>query len=111
MNGKLTMGENIADSGGINLGLDAYHAFLDGKPAPVVGGYTGDQRVFLGWAQVWRGKTRDDALRQQIVTDPHSPERFRVNGVVRNVDAWYAAFDVKPGEALYLAPDQRAHIW
>ena len=111
VNGKLTMGENIADSGGINLGLDAYHASLDGKPAPVVGGFTGDQRVFLGWAQVWRGKTRDDALRQRLVTDPHSPERFRVNGVVRNVDAWYPAFDVKPGEALYLAPDQRAHIW
>ena len=111
VNGKLTMGENIADSGGINLGLDAYHAFLQGQPAPVVGGYTGDQRVFLGWAQVWRGKTRDDALRQRLVTDPHSPEQFRVNGVVRNVDAWYSAFDVKPGEALYLAPDQRAHIW
>ena len=111
VNGKLTMGENIADSGGINLGLDAYHASLDGRPAPVVGGYTGDQRVFLGWAQVWRGKTRDDALRQRLVTDPHSPERFRVNGVVRNVDAWYPAFNVKPGEALYLAPDQRAHIW
>ncbi len=111
VNGKLTMGENIADSGGINLGLDAYHASLDGRPAPVVGGFTGDQRVFLGWAQVWRGKTRDDALRQRLVVDPHSPERFRVNGVVRNVDAWYPAFNVKPGQALYLAPDQRAHIW
>ena len=111
VNGKLTMGENIADSGGLNLGLDAYHASLNGQAAPVVGGYTGDQRVFLGWAQVWRGKTRDDALRQRLVVDPHSPERFRVNGVVRNVDAWYTAFDVKPGEALYLAPDQRAHIW
>ena len=111
VNGKLTEGENIADSGGINLGLDAYHAFLDGRPAPTVGGYTGDQRVFLGWAQVWRGKTRDDALRQRLVVDPHSPEMFRVNGVVRNVDAWYSAFSVKPGQALYLAPDQRAHIW
>ena len=111
VNGKLTEGENIADSGGINLGLDAYHAFLAGRPAPTVGGYTGDQRVFLGWAQVWRGKTRDDALRQRLVVDPHSPEMFRVNGVVRNVDAWYSAFSVKPGQALYLAPDQRAHIW
>jgi putative endopeptidase len=111
VNGKLTEGENIADSGGINLGLDAYHASLHGQAAPVVGGYTGDQRVFLGWAQVWRGKTRDDALRQRLVVDPHSPEKFRVNGVVRNVDGWYSAFDVKPGEALYLAPDQRAHIW
>ena len=111
INGKLTMGENIADSGGANLGLDAYHTFLGGKPAPVVDGYTGDQRVFLGWAQVWRGKRREDSLRQQLVTDPHSPGRYRVNGVVRNVDGWYAAFDVRPGDALYLAPDQRAHIW
>ena len=111
VNGKLTMGENIADSGGINLGLDAYHASLNGGPAPVVGGFTGDQRVFLGWAQVWRGKTRDDAQRQRLVVDPHSPERFRVNGVVRNVDAWYPAFNVQPGQALYLAPDERAHIW
>ena len=77
----------------------------------MVGGYTGDQRVFLGWAQVWRGKTRDDALRQRLVVDPHSPERYRVNGVVRNVDGWYSAFGVKPGEALYLSPDQRAYIW
>ncbi len=111
VNGKLTMGENIADSGGINLGLDAYHASLHGQAAPVVGGYTGDQRVFLGWAQVWRGKTRDDALRQRLVVDPHSPEMFRVNGVVRNVDGWYSAFAVKPGDALYVAPDQRAYIW
>ena len=111
VNGKLTEGENIADSGGINLALDAYHAYLGGKPAPVVGGFTGDQRVFLGWAQVWRGKTRDDALRQRLVTDPHSPERFRVNGVVRNVDAWYAAFGVTAGESLYLTPEQRAYIW
>ena len=111
VNGKLTMGENIADSGGINLALDAYHAYLGGKPAPTVDGLTGDQRVFLGWAQVWRGKTREDAMRQRLVTDPHSPERFRVDGVVRNVDGWYSAFDVKPGDALYLAPQDRAHIW
>jgi putative endopeptidase len=111
VNGKLTMGENIADSGGLNLGLDAYHAYLAGRPAPTVGGFTGDQRVFLGWAQVWRGKTREDAMRQRLVTDPHSPERFRVDGVVRNVDGWYSAFDVKPGDALYLAPQDRAHIW
>jgi putative endopeptidase len=111
VNGKLTMGENIADSGGINLALDAYHTSLNGAAAPTVGGYTGDQRVFLGWAQVWREKYRDDLQRQLLVTDPHSPPRFRVNGVVRNVDAWYPAFNVKPGDALYLAPDQRAHIW
>jgi putative endopeptidase len=111
VNGKLTMGENIADSGGLNLALDAYHASLDGKPGPVLGGFTGDQRVFLAWAQVWRGKNRDDNARQRLVTDPHSPPEFRVNGVVRNVDGWYSAFDVQPGQALYLAPQDRAHIW
>ena len=77
----------------------------------MVGGYTGDQRVFLGWAQVWREKYRDDLQRQLLVTDPHSPPSFRVNGVVRNVDGWYAAFHVTPKDALYLAPDQRAYIW
>jgi putative endopeptidase len=111
INGALTMGENIGDMGGINLGLEAYHASLKGKPAPVIDGLTGDQRVFLGWAQVWRGKQRDEALRQQLHTDPHSPEEARVNAVVRNVDAWYTAFDVKPGDKLYVAPADRVHIW
>ena len=111
INGKLTMGENIGDMGGINLGLDAYHASLHGKPAPVLDGVTGDQRVFLGWAQVWREKIRDEALRQQLHTDPHSPAWARVNAVVRNVDAWYAAFDVKPGDKLYVAPADRVKIW
>jgi putative endopeptidase len=111
VNGALTMGENIADLGGLTLGLDAYHASLHGAPAPTIGGLTGDQRVFLGWAQVWRGKLRDDAIRKQVVSDPHSPRQFRVNGVVRNIDAWYAAFDVKPGDKLYVAPEDRVHIW
>jgi putative endopeptidase len=109
--GGLTMGENIGDMGGINLALDAYHASLHGKPAPVIDGLTGDQRVFLGWAQVWRSKIRDSALIQQLHTDPHSPSTARVNEVVRNVDSWYAAFDVKPGDKLYLAPQDRVHIW
>ena len=109
--GGLTMGENIGDMGGINLGLDAYHASLHGQPAPVIDGFTGDQRVFLGWAQVWRQKIRTDALIQQLHTDPHSPATARVNEVVRNVDAWYLAFDVKPGDKLYLAPEDRVHIW
>ena len=109
--GQLTMGENIGDMGGINLALDAYHASLHGKPAPVIDGFTGDQRVFLGWAQVWRAKQRDDAAIQQLHTDPHSPATARVNEVVRNVDSWYTAFNVKPGDKLYLAPDQRVHIW
>ena len=109
--GDQTMGENIADLGGVLLGLDAYHVSLGGKPAPVVGGLTGDQRFFLGWAQIWRSAIRPDALRRQIVSDVHSPEIDRVNGSVRNVDAWYAAWNVKPGDALYLAPDQRVRIW
>jgi putative endopeptidase len=111
VNGDLTMGENIADLGGMLLALDAYHASLGGKPAPVLDGLTGDQRVFLGWAQVWRGAERPDALRRQLVSDPHSPPNARVNGVVRNVDGWYAAWDVKPGDPLYVAPDQRVRIW
>ena len=109
--GKLTMGENIADQGGLSLALDAYHASLHGKPAPVIDGLTGDQRVFLGWAQVWRAKMRDDARRQQVVVDPHSPEMYRVNGVVRNIDAWYTSFGVKPGDKLYVAPADRAMVW
>jgi len=111
INGDLTMGENIADLGGLNLALDAYHASLKGKPAPIIDGLTGDQRVFLGWAQVWRGKSRDDALRQQLVSDPHSPNMARVNGPVRNMDAWYTAFDVKPGDKLYIPPEKRVKIW
>jgi putative endopeptidase len=109
--GNLTMGENIADLGGLTLALDAYHASLGGKPAPVIDGLTGDQRVFLGWAQAWRGKVTDAYVKKQVVSDPHSPRQFRVNGVVHNIDAWYPAFDVKPGEKLYVAPKDRVHIW
>ncbi len=109
--GQLTMGENIADLGGLLMALDAYHRSLGGKPAPIIDGLTGDQRVFLGWAQVWRSKSRDDALRNQIATGPHSPPLYRVNGVVRNIDAWYEAFGVKPGDALYVPPEQRVRIW
>jgi putative endopeptidase len=111
VNGDLTMGENIADLGGLTLALEAYHASLNGKPAPVIGGLTGDQRVFLGWAQAWRGKVTDDYVRKQVVSDPHSPRQFRVNGVVRNIDAWYPSFAVKPDEKLYVAPAGRVHIW
>jgi putative endopeptidase len=111
INGDLTLGENIADLGGVTLALDAYHASLNGQPAPVVDGFTGDQRVLLGWAQAWAGKQTDDFLRRYIVSDPHSPRKFRVNGVMRNLDDWYAAFDVKPGDKLYLAPEQRVRIW
>ena len=109
--GAQTMGENIADLGGILLALDAYRASLHGAPAPVLDGYAGDQRVFLGWAQVWRAKSRLDALKQQTTSDSHSPARFRVDGPLRNVDAWYGAFGVKPGDKLFLKPEDRVHIW
>jgi len=111
INGELTMGENIADLGGLLLALDAYHTSLHGKPAPLVDGLTGDQRVFLGWAQVWRGKTRDDAMRQQLVSDPHSPERARVDVPMRNIDAFYEAFGLKAGDKMYVAPEDRVRIW
>jgi len=109
--GKLTMGENIADLGGNLLGLDAYHLYLKGQPAPVLDGFTGDQRVFMGFAQVWRSKYRDEAVKQQVTTDPHSPAVFRVIGPVRNIDAWYKAFNVQPGDKYYLAPEDRVRIW
>lgn len=108
---KLTMGENIGDLGGLNLALDAYVASLHGQPAPVIDGTTGLQRVFLGWAQVWRQKVRDEMLLKQIHTDPHSPAIARVNGIVRNMDAWYEAFDIKPGDKLYIKPEDRVKIW
>jgi putative endopeptidase len=111
VNGDLTMGENIADLGGLTLGLDAYHASLNGKASQVLDGFTGDQRVLLGWAQAWRGKVTDDYVRQQVVSDPHSPRQFRVNGVVRNLDAWYREFNVTPEEKLYLAPTNRVRVW
>jgi putative endopeptidase len=111
VNGGLTLGENIADLGGLLLALDAYHDSLHGQPAPVVDGLTGDQRVFLGWAQVWKSKIREDRERQLLAIDPHSPNKLRVNGVVHNVDGWYGAYDVMPGDKLYLAPDQRVRIW
>ncbi|RZJ03210.1 MAG: peptidase M13 [Brevundimonas sp.] len=109
--GGLTMGENIGDAAGNAVGLEAYHLSLNGQPAPVIDGTTGDQRFFYGWAQVWQSKYREDALKQQIATDPHSPAEFRVIGPVRNVDAWYEAFDVQPGSKYYLAPADRVRIW
>jgi putative endopeptidase len=111
VNGELTMGENIADLGGLTLALEAYHQSLNGKPAPVLDWFSGDQRVFLGWAQAWRGKVTDDFVKRQVVSDPHSPRQFRVNGVVRNIDAWYGAFHVVPGDRLYVAPKDRVRIW
>jgi putative endopeptidase len=109
--GGLTMGENIADLGGNLLGLDAYRLSLHGADSPVLDGFTGDQRVFMGFAQVWRSKYRDDAVKQQVATDPHSPAVFRVIGPVRNIDDWYKAFNVQPGEKYYLTPADRVRIW
>ena len=111
VNGELTMGENIADLGGLLLALDAYHKSLNGQPAPVIDGMTGDQRVFLGWAQVWREKSREAALKEQLTTDPHSPGPVRAATSPRNIDAWYAAFGVSPDQKEYIAPEARARIW
>jgi putative endopeptidase len=111
VNGAFTMGENIADLGGLLLALDAYHASLKGASAPIRDGFTGEQRVFLGWAQVWRDKSRPDALKRQVAADPHSPARFRIDGPMRNIDAWYDAWNVKPGDTLYLKPEERVRIW
>ena len=110
VNGELTLGENIADLAGLTVAYDAYKMSLKGKPAKVIDGYTGDQRFFLGFAQVWRNKYRDPALLQNLVTDSHTPGHFRPN-VARNFDPWYATFKVKPGEALYLPPEQRIRVW
>ncbi len=111
LNGRLSLGENIGDLGGLSVAFEAYRLSLDGRSAPVTDGMTGDQRFFHGWAQVWRTLFREQRLRNQIMTGPHSPAEFRVNGVVRNIDAWYEAFDVQPGDKLYLPPEQRVRIW
>ncbi len=111
VNGEFTLGENIGDLGGISIGLLAYQMSLEGNEAPVIDGFTGIQRVFLGYAQVWRGKYRDETLRLQISTDPHSPAMYRANGAVRNVPEWYQAFNVQEEDALYLPPEERVKIW
>ena len=111
VNGRLTLGENIGDLSGVTIAYDAYHRSLAGKKAPVLADLTGDQRFFLAWAQGWATLIRPERLRNQVMTDPHSPAIFRVNGVVRNIDSWYRAFNVKPSDKLYLPPAQRVHIW
>jgi putative endopeptidase len=109
--GRQTLGENIADLGGLLLALDAYHAGLGGAQPPVLDGLGADERVFLGWAQRWRRKMRDDALRDQVAMDVHAPAAVRTNAPLRNIDAWYAAFDVRPSDKNYLPPPQRVRIW
>ena len=110
VNGTLTLGENIADVAGLQAAYDAYHASLNGQEAPVINGLTGDQRFFIAYAQTWATKMRDESLRARVATDGHAPGMFRAL-TVRNLDAWYSAFNVQQGQSLYLAPDQRVRVW
>jgi predicted metalloendopeptidase len=111
VNGKLTLGENIGDLSGLAVAYKAYQLALDGKTAPVLDGFTGDQRFFIGWGQIWARKYREDELRKRLKTDPHSPSEYRANGILRNMPAFQQAFDVKAGDQLYLPPDQIVRIW
>ena len=111
LNGELTLGENIGDLSGMAIALKAYHLSLGGKASPEIDGFTGDQRFFLGWAQIWRRKYRDEELLKRLVTDPHSPSEFRTNGPTSNNDAFYDAFAVKPEDRMYRAPNERVKIW
>ncbi|MEP4299215.1 MAG: M13 family metallopeptidase, partial [Paraglaciecola sp.] len=111
VNGSLTLGENIGDLSGVTIGYKAYQMSLQNQEAPVIDGLTGDQRFFMGYAQVWRSKYREDALRARLLSDPHSPGEYRVNGIASNVDAFYKAFDVKEGDAMYIKPEDRVKIW
>lgn len=111
VNGALTVGENIGDLGGLSIAFKAYKLALKGQSAPILEGLTGDQRFFLAWAQAWRGKARPEAVRREIATDPHSPNEFRCNQIVRNLDEFYSAFGVVAGDGLYLAPHDRVRIW
>lgn len=111
VNGDLTMGENIADLAGVAMAYRAYQLSLNGKQAPVIDGLTGDQRFFIGWAQVWARKYREDELRKRLLTDPHSPSEYRANNILGNIPQFYTAFDVKPGDRMYRAPQERVRIW
>ncbi|MEJ2400177.1 MAG: M13-type metalloendopeptidase [Xanthomonadales bacterium] len=111
INGQFTSGENIGDLGGLGIAYKAYRLSLDGQEAPVIDGFTGDQRFFLGWAQVWRAKMRDEETKRRLTIDPHSPPKFRANGAAVNVDAFYQAFDVREGDGMYLPPAERVRIW
>jgi putative endopeptidase len=111
LNGRVSLGENIGDNGGLQVAYEAYRMSLGGKEAAVLDGFSGDQRFFMGWAQVWWGNMREQRLRNQVMTGPHSPNEFRANGPVRNIDAWYTAFNVQPGQKLYLSKADRVQIW
>jgi endothelin-converting enzyme/putative endopeptidase len=111
VNGELTLGENIGDLGGLNAAYTAYHLALQGKEAPVLDGFTGDQRFFIGWAQVWLLKYREAELRKRLLTDPHSPAKYRTNGIVSNIDAFYQAFPIPTGSPMWLDNQARVRIW
>ncbi|MGA2035041.1 MAG: M13-type metalloendopeptidase [Thermoguttaceae bacterium] len=111
VNGRFTLGENSADLAGLTISYAAYRRALGGREAPVLDGLSGDQRFFIGWAQVWRRKHRVDDLKTRLLIDPHSPAEYRVNGTVRNLPAFYSAFGVKPGDKMYLPPNERVKIW
>jgi endothelin-converting enzyme/putative endopeptidase len=111
VNGELTLGENIGDLGGLNVAYHAYRLSLEGEPAPVIAGLTGDQRFFLGWAQIWRRLYREPELRRRLLVDPHSPSRYRVNGIVTHMDAFYDAFEISPDSAMHIPPEKRVRIW
>ncbi|MNS48235.1 Neutral endopeptidase [compost metagenome] len=111
VDGKLTLGENIADLAGVDMALKAYRRSLSGKAAPAVDGLSADQRFFVGYARVWRSKSRPEWLKMRLSTDPHSPEQYRTNGVLTNLDAFYDAYGLKPGDKLYKSPEERVRIW
>src|SRR5262249_49390171 len=111
INGKQTLGENIADLAGLRIAYDAYRLSLGGKPAPVIDGLTGDQRFFLASAASWKPINRPEQQRDRLLTDVHSPAKYRVNGIVRNMDEWYTAFNVQPTDKLYLMPEDRVRVW
>jgi predicted metalloendopeptidase len=111
VNGKQTLGENIGDLSGLAVAYRAYHMSLGGKEPPVIAGFTGDQRFFIGFAQIWRTNDREASLRQQLLSDPHSPGEYRANVPVANNEAFQRAFDLKPGDKLYRAPAERVRIW
>jgi predicted metalloendopeptidase len=111
IDGAYTLGENIGDLGGVEVAFDAYQRSLNGEVAPIIDGLTGEQRFFLAYAQAWRVIRREDLALRLLKSDSHSPPKYRVNGILRNIDAWYDAFDVKPEHALWLAPEERVQIW
>jgi len=111
VNGSLTLGENFGDLGGLIIAYRAWQLSLRGRPSPVIDGFTGEQRFFMGWAQIWRGKQREEYLRQFVLNNPHAPSVYRTNGPVSNMPEFFRAFDVQPGDALFRDPDQRIRIW